>query len=58
MRCETAARSTWTSTTRRRGASVTALTELSIAGGGKPVEFPDFTRGGWKTRRPLQVMGV
>jgi hypothetical protein len=37
---------------------VTALTELSIAGRGKPVEFPDFTRGGWKTRRPLRVMEV
>jgi hypothetical protein len=37
---------------------VTALTELSVAGRGKPVEFPDFTRGGWKTRRPLQVENV
>jgi hypothetical protein len=35
---------------------VTALTEQSVAGRGKPVEFPDFTRGGWKTRRPLRVM--
>jgi hypothetical protein len=37
---------------------VTALTELSIAGRGKPVDFPDFTRGGWKTKRPLHVMSV
>lgn len=37
---------------------VTALTEVSIAGRGKPVEFPDFTRGGWKTRRPLHAMNV
>jgi len=37
---------------------VTALTELSIAGRGKPVDFPDFTRGGWKTRRPLHAMEV
>ena len=35
---------------------VTALTEQSIAGGGKPIPFPDFTRGGWKTPRVLHVM--
>ena len=32
-----------------------ALTEMAVAGRGKPVEFPDFTRGGWKTRRPLRA---
>lgn len=37
---------------------VTALTELSIAGRGKPVDFPDFTRGGWKARRELHAMHV
>ncbi len=31
--------------------AVTALTEQSVAGRGKPIDFPDFTRGGWKTRR-------
>jgi predicted dehydrogenase len=35
---------------------VTALSEQSVAAGGKPVRFPDFTRGGWKTPRALQVM--
>ena len=28
------------------------LSEMSIAEGGKPVEFPDFTRGRWRTTRP------
>lgn len=37
---------------------VTALTELSVAGRGRRVDFPDFTRGGWKTRRPLHAMDV
>ena len=35
---------------------VTALSERSIAGGGKPVKFPDFTRGAWKTRKPLGIV--
>lgn len=35
---------------------VTELSEQSIAGRGKPVDFPDFTRGGWKTPRTLHVM--
>lgn len=33
-----------------------ALTEQSVAARGKPIDFPDFTRGGWKARRPLHVM--
>jgi hypothetical protein len=37
---------------------VTTLTEVSIAGRGKPVDFPDFTRGGWRTKRGLQAMNV
>jgi len=36
--------------------AVTELSETSIDGGGKPVAFPDFTRGMWKTPRPLEVM--
>lgn len=32
------------------------ISEASIAGGSKPVEIPDFTRGMWKTPRELQVM--
>ena len=32
--------------------SIVALSEKSIAEGGKPIECPDFTRGAWKTRKP------
>ena len=28
------------------------LSEQSVAGGSMPVEFPDFTRGRWKTEKP------
>jgi hypothetical protein len=28
---------------------VTPLSEWSVANGGRPVDFPDFTRGRWKT---------
>ena len=31
---------------------VVPLSEASIAGGGAPVECPDFTRGRWKSRKP------
>ncbi|MEI7980755.1 MAG: Gfo/Idh/MocA family oxidoreductase [Bacteroidota bacterium] len=36
--------------------AVTALSEQSISRQGKPVKFPDFTRGMWKKPRELQVM--
>ncbi len=36
--------------------AVRVLSERSIARQGKPVKFPDFTRGRWKTPRPLPVM--
>ena len=36
--------------------AVTDLSEKSIKKGGKPMEFPDFTRGMWKKKRPLPVM--
>ena len=35
---------------------VTALSEQSIAGGSVPVEFPDFTRGKFKDRKPVDVL--
>ncbi len=38
--------------------AVTELSEKSIAGGGSPVQFPDFTRGLWKKPRDLQVMTI
>jgi predicted dehydrogenase len=37
---------------------VSPLSEKSVAGRSRPVDFPDFTRGQWKTRRTLQVMKV
>lgn len=37
---------------------VTALSAESIAKGSIPVEFPDFTRGKWKTRQPVDVIDL
>jgi predicted dehydrogenase len=34
--------------------AISALTEASVADRGRPVRFPDFTRGKWKTRGPIQ----
>ncbi|HZX10911.1 MAG TPA: Gfo/Idh/MocA family oxidoreductase [Acidobacteriota bacterium] len=36
--------------------AVIALSEKSIAGKSIPVEFPDFTRGQWRTRKPLKII--
>lgn len=36
--------------------SLLPLTARSIAQGGMSVEFPDFTRGDWKTTMPLAVV--
>ena len=33
---------------------ISPLSEQSVASGSRPVEFPDFTRGQWKTRPPIQ----
>jgi len=41
------------------GAMMSAVVELSgrsIEKGGEPLAFPDFTRGGWKGARPLEIM--
>ena len=35
--------------------AVTELSERSIADRSRPVDFPDFTRGAWRTRRPLSL---
>tara|TARA_B100000575_G_scaffold181894_1_gene146065 strand:+ start:878 stop:2278 length:1401 start_codon:yes stop_codon:yes gene_type:complete len=36
--------------------AVSPLSEASVAQGGMPQKFPDFTRGNWKTTRPLQIV--
>lgn len=36
--------------------AVCELSALSIADNGKPMKFPDFTRGMWKKKRELMVM--
>ena len=38
--------------------AVCELSEKSIAKHGKPMKFPDFTRGMWQTKRELHVMDV
>jgi predicted dehydrogenase len=35
---------------------VSQLTEISVAEGSRPVDFPDFTRGLWKKRSPLGIV--
>ncbi len=35
--------------------SIAQLSEISVAGKGKPVDFPDFTRGKWKTNKPIHL---
>lgn len=37
---------------------ITALTEESVLNRSRPVDFPDFTRGLWKTRVPTKMEGV
>ena len=33
--------------------AISPLSEQSIAGGSKPIDIPDFTRGKWKTNAPI-----
>ena len=35
-----------------------ARSEKSVADRSRPVDFPDFTKGKWKTMPPIQIMGV
>ena len=37
---------------------ITALSEISIAAGGAPVDIPDFTNGKWVTRKPKDVVDL
>ena len=36
--------------------SVVELSEISVAKRGRPVDVPDFTRGGWRTAKPLEIV--
>lgn len=36
--------------------AVSPLSELSVAQGGMPQKFPDFTRGSWKLTQPLNIV--
>jgi len=36
---------------------VSELSERSVANKSRPIDFPDFTRGLWKTREPLGIIG-
>jgi predicted dehydrogenase len=38
--------------------AVSPLSEWSVARNGQSVEFPDFTRGDWKTAKPLGIVGA
>ena len=38
--------------------AIVPLSIESVAHGGKPVEFPDFTRGKWKKTPPLPIYGA
>jgi hypothetical protein len=38
--------------------AVSELSEISVANNGRPVKFPDFTRGSWETRTPLGIVEV
>jgi hypothetical protein len=35
--------------------SITPLSEWSIANRSKSIEIPDFTRGAWKTNKPIEL---
>ena len=36
--------------------SVSELSERSVADRSRPQDFPDFTRGKWKTNPPLEIV--
>jgi predicted dehydrogenase len=37
---------------------ITELSEKSVANRSRPVDFPDFTRGRWKTTPPIGIIGL
>lgn len=38
--------------------AVTGLSEKSVANRSQPIDFPDFTKGKWKNRKPLEIMSL
>ncbi len=38
--------------------SIAVLSEKSVADRSRPVDFPDFTKGKWKTTPLIKLMGV
>jgi hypothetical protein len=36
--------------------AVSELSEKSVANRGRPFDFPDFTRGAWKTNKPIFIV--
>jgi hypothetical protein len=38
--------------------AVSELSERSIADRSRPIDFPDFTRGGWERRPALGIVAV
>jgi hypothetical protein len=38
--------------------SIAVLSETSVADRSRSVDFPDFTKGKWKTTPPIKLMGV
>ena len=38
--------------------SICELSERSVRSGSRPQDVPDFTRGGWKTAKPLGIEGI
>jgi len=36
--------------------AISPITEMSVAAGSKPFEFPDFTKGKWESRAPINLV--
>jgi hypothetical protein len=36
--------------------AISPITEASVRQRGKPIDFPDFTKGKWKTRPPIDLV--
>jgi hypothetical protein len=36
---------------------ITELSEKSVVDRSRPMDFPDFTRGRWKTTPPIDIIG-